>query len=83
MFDYSTFFLCLFFLALSSIVTLLLLIINFNFFKSIKFNSLDKTVSYECGFEAFNSSRILFDIDFFLLLIFFILFDVEIVYIFP
>ncbi len=83
MFDLITLALSLSFLALSIIISAILLLINISFFKNTKFLSLDKTTAYECGFESFNSSRVLFDIDFFLLLIFFILFDVELVYVFP
>lgn len=38
---------------------------------------------YECGFEAFESARIKFDVRYYLVAILFILFDLEIAFLFP
>ncbi|AHK78571.1 NADH-quinone oxidoreductase subunit A [Ectothiorhodospira haloalkaliphila] len=38
---------------------------------------------YECGFEAFEDSRIKFDVRFYLVAILFIIFDLEIAFLFP
>ena len=43
----------------------------------------DKLSSYECGFEPFDDSRGTFDIHFFIIAILFIIFDLEIAFIFP
>jgi len=43
----------------------------------------EKTSSYECGFEPFTDARIKFDIHFYLVAILFIIFDLEIVFLFP
>ena len=43
----------------------------------------EKLSAYECGFEAFNDSRMEFDIRFYLVAILFIIFDLEIVFLFP
>jgi len=43
----------------------------------------EKTSSYECGFEPYEDSRHIFDIRFYLLAIFFIIFDIEIIFILP
>ena len=43
----------------------------------------EKLSAYECGFEAFSDSRIEFDIRFYLVAILFIIFDLEIAFLFP
>lgn len=42
-----------------------------------------KTAPYECGFEPFESARIKFDVKYYLIAILFIIFDLEIVFLFP
>lgn len=42
-----------------------------------------KDSPYECGFEAFEDSRMKFDIRFYLVAILFIIFDLEIAFLFP
>jgi len=44
---------------------------------------LEKTSAYECGFDPFSESRYKFDIKFYLVSLLFIIFDVEIIYLFP
>ncbi len=43
----------------------------------------DKLSPYECGFEAFEDARMKFDVRFYLVAILFILFDLEIAFLFP
>ena len=43
----------------------------------------EKLTEYECGFPAFESSRGQFDVRFYLIAILFIIFDLEVAYIFP
>ena len=43
----------------------------------------DKNAPYECGFEAFEDSRVKFDVRYYLVAILFILFDLEIAFLFP
>ena len=43
----------------------------------------DKLSPYECGFEAFEDSRMKFDVRFYLVAILFIIFDLEIAFLFP
>ena len=43
----------------------------------------DKLSPYECGFEAFEDSRMKFDVRYYLVAILFILFDLEIAFLFP
>ncbi|MDI9818939.1 MULTISPECIES: NADH-quinone oxidoreductase subunit A [unclassified Legionella] len=42
-----------------------------------------KNAPYECGFDAFESSRIPFDVRFYLVAILFIIFDLETAFFFP
>jgi len=43
----------------------------------------EKLSPYECGFEAFEDARMKFDVRYYLVAILFILFDLEIVFLFP
>ena len=43
----------------------------------------EKTSSYECGFEAFEDTRAKFDVRYYLVAILFIVFDLEIAFLFP
>ena len=43
----------------------------------------EKLSAYECGFEAFEDSRMKFDVRYYLVAILFILFDLEIAFLFP
>ena len=43
----------------------------------------EKTSAYECGFEAFTDARHKFDIRFYLVAILFIIFDLEVAFLFP
>jgi NADH-quinone oxidoreductase subunit A len=43
----------------------------------------EKLSAYECGFNAFEDSRIKFDVRFYLVAILFIVFDLEIAFLFP
>ncbi len=43
----------------------------------------EKQSPYECGFEAFEDSRMKFDVRYYLVAILFIIFDLEIAFLFP
>ena len=43
----------------------------------------EKLSAYECGFNAFDDSRMEFDVRFYLVAILFIIFDLEIAFLFP
>ncbi len=43
----------------------------------------EKLSPYECGFEAFEDARLQFDVRYYLVAILFILFDLEIAFLFP
>ena len=42
-----------------------------------------KLSAYECGFEAFSDARMKFDVRFYLVAILFIIFDLEVAFLFP
>ena len=62
---------------LSSIILIL------SYFLSVKANDPEKLSSYECGFNAFQDSRGEFDIRFYIVAMLFIIFDLEISFLFP
>jgi NADH-quinone oxidoreductase subunit A len=43
----------------------------------------DKLAAYECGFDAFDDTRSKFDVRFYLVAILFIIFDLEVAFLFP
>jgi NADH-quinone oxidoreductase subunit A len=43
----------------------------------------EKISAYECGFEAFGDARMKFDVRFYLVSILFIIFDLEVAFLFP
>ena len=54
-----------------------------NFLLSPKKPDPEKLSAYECGFEPFQDSRMEFDVRFYLVAILFIIFDLEIAFLFP
>lgn len=71
----------LIFLVLSAGLGLVLLALGFVFGHGRK--DPDKLSPYECGFEAFEDSRMRFDVRYYLVAILFIIFDLEIAFLFP
>jgi NADH-quinone oxidoreductase subunit A len=43
----------------------------------------EKVSTYECGFDAFDDARMKFDVRFYLVSLLFIIFDLEVVFLFP
>ena len=54
-----------------------------NFLFSPRKPDPEKLSAYECGFEPFGDSRMEFDVRFYLVAILFIIFDLEIAFLFP
>ena len=54
-----------------------------NFLFAPKNPDPEKLSAYECGFEAFSDSRMEFDVRFYLVAILFIIFDLEVAFLFP
>ena len=53
------------------------------FIIAIRNPDAEKTSAYECGFNAFDDARMKFDIRFYLVAILFIIFDLEVAFLFP
>lgn len=45
--------------------------------------NIEKLSSYECGFDPYDDARNVFDIQFYLVAILFLIFDIETIYLFP
>ncbi len=71
----------LIFLAVATAIGLILMGIGFLFGSGSK--DKEKLSPYECGFEPFEDSRMKFDVRYYLVAILFIIFDLEIAFLFP
>ena len=59
------------------------LLISLGFLLGPRHPGADKAAAYECGFGAFEDARMKFDVRYYLVAILFILFDLEIAFLFP
>ena len=71
----------LIFLSVALVLSIGFIVLNYVF--SPKNPDPEKLSAYECGFDAFNDSRMEFDVRFYLVAILFIIFDLEIAFLFP
>ena len=71
----------LIFLIVAGGLSVVLLLLGFAFGRGSK--DADKLSPYECGFEAFEDTRMRFDVRYYLVAILFIIFDLEIAFLFP
>ena len=62
---------------------LALILIGASFFLSNQNPESEKLSPYECGFEPFEDTRHVFNVKFIVIAIFFILFDIEIMFLMP
>tara|TARA_B100001250_G_C19771794_1_gene777508 strand:+ start:245 stop:619 length:375 start_codon:yes stop_codon:yes gene_type:complete len=53
------------------------------FFVAVRNPNSEKNSAYECGFEPFENARMKFDIRFYLVAILFLIFDLEVAFLFP
>ena len=60
-----------------------LLLILAAFILAVRHPDPEKLSAYECGFNAFDDARMKFDVRFYLVAILFIIFDLEIAFLFP
>jgi len=69
------------FIGLSLVIGLALLVAPF----AVAYQAPDpeKLSAYECGFNAFDDARMKFDVRFYLVAILFIIFDLEVAFLFP
>ena len=69
------------FIAVSLAIGFALLISSF--LVAYKSPDAEKLSTYECGFDAFDGARMKFDVRFYLVAILFIIFDLEVAFLFP
>ena len=69
------------FIGLAGVIGLALLAAPF--LVTIKHPDPEKVSAYECGFDAFDDARMKFDIRYYLVSILFIIFDLEVAFLFP
>ena len=71
----------LIFLVIAGALSIVLLALGFLFGRGRK--DPEKLSAYECGFDAFEDTRMRFDVRYYLVAILFIIFDLEIAFLFP
>ena len=54
-----------------------------NYLAAVSNPDSEKNSAYECGFEQFGDSRMKFDVRFYLVTLLFIIFDLEVAFLFP
>jgi NADH-quinone oxidoreductase subunit A len=69
------------FVGVATVIGLVLLTVAF--LVAYKQPDPEKLSAYECGFNAFDDARMKFDVRFYLVAILFIIFDLEIAFLFP
>ena len=69
------------FIGVSLVIALALLVAPF--LVAYRAPDQEKLSAYECGFNAFDDSRMKFDVRFYLVAILFIIFDIEVAFLFP
>lgn len=69
------------FMAVAFGISMLLVLLSF--WRGPRKPDAEKLSAYECGFEAMSNARIKFDVRFYLVAILFIIFDLEIAFLFP
>lgn len=70
-----------FYLIISLFVSSILLLLSYKL--AIQLPDAEKTSAYECGFEPFEDARNRFDVRFYIVAILFLIFDIEVAYLFP
>ena len=77
----SEFFPILIYLTISLLLSLIIL--SLSFVLATRNPDMEKISAYECGFDPFDDARGRFDIRFYLVAILFIIFDLEVTFLFP
>ena len=78
LFTYFTLFICIVLgLIISSVV------LGLSYLLVTQAPDAEKTSAYECGFEPFEDARNRFDVRFYIVAILFLIFDLEVAYLFP
>ena len=77
----SNYYPILIFMALAAVITLALMVVPL--FAAPHNPDSETNAPSECGFEAFDDARMKFDVKFYLVAILFIIFDLEVAFLFP
>ncbi len=77
-YTYITLFFCL---IISLAISFILMALSY--ILAVQAPDSEKTSAYECGFEPFEDARNRFDIRFYIVAILFLIFDIEIAFLFP
>lgn len=75
------YFVLLIYLIISGALSVIILLASYFF--AIQNPETEKLSTYECGFEPYGDARNLFDVKFYLVAIFFIVFDIETMFLYP
>jgi len=78
---YNEYFNIIIFLFIS--LTIVFVLLSLSYLVSPKKINVEKLSAYECGFEPFDESKKSFDIQFYIVGVLFLIFDLEIAYLFP
>lgn len=76
--EYSS--ICIY-MVISLLLTCILLVISY--IASLKNTDFEKASAYECGFDSLDDARKTFDIHFYIVGVLFLIFDLEIAFLFP
>jgi NADH-quinone oxidoreductase subunit A len=77
----NTYFILFICLICSFLLSGIILFASYNL--ALQIPDSEKTSAYECGFEPFEDARNRFDVRFYIVAILFLIFDLEVVYLFP
>lgn len=81
MYNINNYFILIFFILIALALGLILFILSF--FLGSRKPDKEKISAYECGFSPFEDARQKFDVRFYLVAILFIVFDLEVTFLFP
>lgn len=71
------------YIALIFAIILSMVLFTLSYLGILRKYDVEKISAYECGFEPFEDTRSKFDVRFYLVAILFIIFDLEIIFLFP
>lgn len=80
---YSDYYILLHLIIVSLILSVILFLVTFSINTGTNILDYEKISAYECGFNPIQSSRLLIDSKFYVIAISFIIFDVELVFLYP
>jgi NADH:ubiquinone oxidoreductase subunit 3 (subunit A) len=78
---YSNYTYILIYIVIASLISIIILALSYILVSQEQYN--EKNSAYECGFAPFEDARNKFEIKFYLVAILFIIFDLEVSYLFP